>query len=236
MLIQECKDGKSIAVVGDDRQLRGRVANILAKIGYCSQLFMSIEDRKLSCIQLYAVVVITDHLGNISPEALENMAHFDRLILISRVADEKHVVGALYGGAHFVFDILEPDKLLSIRLQAALRSHGEKMLSSIFVPPFKFDVRNRRVYLGNKPISLSPKEYQFAEYIFSRPETVVAKSELMLSVWSLSPTIDARRVDTAACRVRKKMSLGSHNSGWELQYQRNRGFKLSHMESELSCI
>ncbi len=232
MPLKECESRERVAVIGDERQLRSRVASVLSSIKYRSQEFVTITEEDLSPTQFYAVVVITNNLNQIVPNLLAKLDKFERIILVSQTEIESEVVNALDSGARFVFDISEADSLLSVRLQAALRSHGEKVQANIFAPPFKFDSESRRVYLANKALALSPMEYLFAEYMFSRPGTIVSKSDLMLSVWSLSPEVDARRVDTAACRVRKKMLLGSHQSGWKLQSWRNAGYRLCLMKPE----
>lgn len=236
MLLKEYESREKVAVVGDDRHLRKRVTSVLSSIGHRSQEFATISEEDLLCNQFYAVVVISKKVSQNVLKILVNVNLLERIVLISRTETESDVVNALNSGARFVFDISETDSLLSVRLQAALRSHGEKVQANIFAPPFKFDSESRRVYLANKAIALSPMEYLFAEYMFSRPGTIVSKADLMLSVWSLSPDVDARRVDTAACRVRKKMHLGSHQSGWKLQSWRNTGYRLCLMNSECNTV
>jgi len=104
--------------------------------------------------------------------------------------------------------------------------HVTKEVASIIAPPFRFDVKRRLVYVHDELIALTPMEYQFAEYVFSRPDKVIPKAELMLRVWSLPSKIDARRIDTAACRVRKKMDLVFEKTGWELINARRVGYRL----------
>lgn len=226
-----------VVVIGADQPARFRTRFMLNNMDFYVLEFRTVDELRQTDTQPYAVVMIADCLDTSTAESLHYFKHIERLIVISQTNIEKTVVAALYAGAHFYFDILEPDSLLSIRLYSALRPHGAKMLTKIIAPPFKFDVKRRQVFLGNKPICLSPKEYLFAEYIFSRPDKVITKSELMLSVWSLPGKFDARRVDTAACRVRKKMQLSSHITGWELAYKRRAGFILLSAEPGLgSCV
>jgi len=93
------------------------------------------------------------------------------------------------------------------------------------VDPFTFDLEKRQVWLNKELVNLSPKEYEFANYLFSNRDRVVVNSELMTSVWSLPPAMDARRIDTAACRVRKKMQL-DERTGWSLKRLRRVGYEL----------
>ena len=59
----------------------------------------------------------------------------------------------------------------------------------------------------------------------------MATSELLTSIWSLPASMDTRRIDTAACRVRKKLRLNA-SDGWELNRIRRVGYRLIKVEQE----
>ena len=216
-----------VAVISAESRLRTRIIALLNHLEKDFVQFSSIHEFRQNAVGRYVVVVIQDIMTFNTLEKLNSLGGFERLVVASQTKNEHSTVTALRNGADFYFDISESDVLLAARLEAAFRSPSEKICPNIVAPPYQFDVQRRRVFLDDRPISLSPMEYQFAEYLFSRPEKVVAKSELMLSVWSLPRQHDSRRVDTAACQVRRKMLLGSHPSGWVLQNIRKVGFKLS---------
>ena len=218
---------EGVAVISADSHLRARMVALLTNMDMDFLEFPSIENFRQSAVRGYAVFVIQDVMTRDTLEKFKNMDSFERLVVASRSRNEHIVVTALLNGADFYFDITESNTVLAARLQAALRTRSEKIRPNIVAPPYEFDVQRRKVFLENRPISLSPMEYKLAEYLFSRPEKVVAKSELMLSVWSLPRQNDSRRVDTAACQIRRKMFLGSRPSGWVLQNIRKVGFRLS---------
>ena len=234
MLKPESCDG--IAVITAESRLQVRVAALLNHIGMDSQQFSSIDEYRQSATGQYAMVVIQSVMTRSTLEELNSLTGLGRLVVATQTRDELSIASAFRNGADYYFDISESDALLSARLRAALRTRSQKISPNIVAPPYKFDVQRRRVFLEDRPIALSPMEYKFAEYLFSRPEKVIAKSELMLSVWSLPRQNDTRRVDTAACQVRRKMLLGSHPSGWVLQNIRRVGFKLSATPSAFSVF
>ena len=233
----------SVAVVSTDARMRVRAIALLDDMPFHSLAFSSIEELSLSTFgecstHRHAVVIVEEKLAREDLRELRTLSQFKNLVLVSQTNDEHMIVSALYSGADFYFDITEPDSLLMARLQAALRSYKDKILAQISAPPFDFDVQRRKVFLDNRPIALTPMEYKLAEYLFSRPEKVIAKSELMQSVWSLPRLAEARtrRVDTTACRIRKKMQLGSNLSGWELRYVPKMGFKLLSPTENLNLL
>lgn len=148
-----------------------------------------------------------------------------RLIVLSDCRSESVVVQTLEAGAHHFFCIDESETILQVRLAAALRQHWRSAERQLVIEPFTFDLQKRRVYLHGSALDLSPKEYEFAYYLFAHRGRVITNDELMTSVWSLPRTMDTRRIDTAACRVRKKM-LSANKSTWRLRRLRRLGYEL----------
>lgn len=149
-----------------------------------------------------------------------------RLIILSDYHSEKTIVDALEDGAHHYFNIDESQHVLSERLAAAMRDHNYNSAVTLHVPPFKFFREKRKVTCNDNPIHLSPREYALAYFLFSNIGRVVVDSELMISIWTLPSSMDSRRIDTAICRVRKKMNLYEKASGWNLQRLRQVGYQL----------
>jgi len=149
-----------------------------------------------------------------------------RLIVLSDCHSEQTIVDTLENGAHHYFDLAESDRLLSARLAAVMRNHQYNSIDVLEVFPFKFFVERRKVTHGGKPIHLSPREFALAYFLFANNSRVVVDSELMVSIWTLPSSMDSRRIDTAICRIRKKMNLYENASGWNLQRLRQVGYQL----------
>lgn len=149
-----------------------------------------------------------------------------RLIVLSDCNTEQTIVDTLENGAHYYFDITEPSRILTARLAAAMRNHQYNSIDVLEVYPFKFYVERRKVTCNDKPIHLSPREFALAYFLFSNNSRVVFDSELMVSIWTLPSSMDSRRIDTAICRIRKKMNLYANASGWNLQRLRQVGYQL----------
>ncbi len=215
-----------VSVISTDLRYRNRVESMLNSLSISAQSFSFPHQVAASVGRPNAAILITDVMNAELVESLQQLAHIERIVIIARSVNEPEIVDSLMNGATHFFNISESDTLLTVRIQAALRMYVTKQITNIVAPPFRFDVKRRLVYLNDEQISLTPMEYQFAEYVFSRPDKVIPKSELMLSVWSLPTKLDARRIDTAACRVRKKMNLVFEKTGWELINARRVGYRL----------
>jgi len=147
------------------------------------------------------------------------------LIILSDCESEQTVVSVLNNGAHYFFSLRESSSVLQARLEAALRNSQYDVNRSFRAGNLYFDTHNRSVTRNGKAVELTPKEFDFAYYLFSHRERIVCNSELMTSIWSLPPTMDTRRIDTAACRIRKKLLLDDKPS-WILKRLRSIGYRL----------
>ncbi len=159
------------------------------------------------------------------PSQLPNHLRCERLIVLSDCMAEQTVIDLLNDGAHHCFNLHESPRILQARLAAALRRHGRSRDKSLVHGDIVFDVQKRRVTRAGRVIDLSPKEYELAFYLFSNHDRVVENGELLASIWNLPVGMDTRRIDTAACRVRKKLGLTAAH-GWELKRLRRIGYRL----------
>lgn len=153
-----------------------------------------------------------------------------RVVVLSDNDEENTIVSMLNSGAHHYFDIDEAEAVLKMRLKASLRIHNTRMAQFLTIDDITFDTQKRAVSRDGRHIDLSPKEFELAFYLFSNLDRVIGNNELMNSVWSLPAHMDSRRIDTAACRVRKKLGLSSP-FGWELKRIRMVGYRLAKLES-----
>ena len=160
------------------------------------------------------------------PELVRAHAAGDaRVLAFTDARDEATIVGALEAGARQVFRADESERVMLARLVAALRQPASLRRAPLEIDPFTFDLARRLVHLGDEALDLSPKEFDLAYYLFGHRGRVVTNAELLTSVWSLPQGIDSRRIDTAVCRVRRKMRLGA-DSGWVLRRFRREGYGL----------
>ncbi len=157
---------------------------------------------------------------------LPNAGYTSRIIVLSDRAEEKTIVDALASGAHHYIDLRATERVLEARIDAALRSHPQHESLTLHVAPFTFKVDNRTAYYGEQKIDLTPREFELAHYLFSNRSRFVSESELMISVWTLPPSLDTRRIDTLISRIKRKMNLNTAQSKWKLVRMRNQGYQV----------
>lgn len=214
-----------IAVLAAKKEDGQLIRDVLSEVGYKVGTYDCANEFEQSASSAGAMVVCHRRTLKSPTPGIPQAKRNQRVVVFSDCNSEQNVINTLEAGAHHYFDIAESKTVIEARLIAALRQHSKPQKRSVNIDPFRFDLEKRQVWLKGKVVDLSPKEYEFANYLFSNLGRVVVNSELMTSVWSLPASMDARRIDTAACRVRKKMQL-DERTGWSLKRLRRVGYEL----------
>lgn len=228
----------SVLVVAEQNKDADRIAALLIQSGYSAQCCNDLSSlavegqRGGGRSDAYIGTVYCHRRLNASRAAfaIPDELPGKRIVVVSDCDAEQTVISLLENGAHHVFSFEDSAAVLRVRLQAAMRQHAREANRSFSLGDIHFDVQKRQVLRAGLLVELSPKEYDLALYLFTNRERVVCNSELMTSIWSLPATMDTRRIDTAACRLRKKMHLNA-GSGWELKRLRRVGYRLLSLAS-----
>ena len=240
-LVSDCSvlsaavSNNSVLVISDCDTDAEHVSGLLKQSGYqckCRSNYSSLPKNiaKPNFTEEYVATVVCHRKSTARPPlSLSQSLPGEKIIILSDCESEQTVVTLLYGGAHFFFNLRESKALLQVRLEAALRQNGKFTNKSFAVGDIYFDAEKRQVTRQGKFIDLSPKEFDLAYYLFFNRERIVCNSELMTSLWSLPASMDTRRIDTAACHLRKKLKLNSEN-GWLLKRLRTVGYRLIPVE------
>lgn len=223
---RESTDKPPVALIGAVTADGERLRRLLAPLGRTVLGYDSPVEFDRDMPQTDAVLLCHRYRHDATPvPRLPGRLRGLRMIVLSDRDEELHVVETLISGAHHVFRFDESDTVLSARLEAGLRRHSETRDAALAIAPFRFDLTRHRALLDSRPLDLSPREFDFAYYMFAHRGRLVTNGELLTSVWSLPQNIDTRRIDTAACRIRKKMQL-DERTGWVLRRFRREGYGL----------
>ncbi len=222
----ESMEKKAVAVIADCSHDHRFLQHQLASVSSQVLAFNDVSSFENTGEQVNAVVILHRRSTAAQYPKIPKKIGVNRMVVLSDCNNEQTVVKALESGAHHFILLNESDAIIQARLKASLRHHTLQAQRELCVEPFTFNLERRTVMLDGKVLNLSPKEYEFAYYLFSNRHRVVVNAELMTSVWSLPSSMDARRIDTAACRVRKKMELHRNETGWCLKRLRRVGYEL----------
>ncbi len=131
------------------------------------------------------------------------------IMLTAKGEDMDKILGLEYGADDYItkpFNILE----VKARVKAIMRRTGKKEEkvdeSNIIIKhDMKIDRESRRVFIENKEINLTAKEFDLLEILATNPDKVYSREQLLNLVWRYEYAGDARTVDVHIRRLREKI-------------------------------
>ena len=131
------------------------------------------------------------------------------VIMVTAKGEEvDRVVGFEVGADDYVVKPYSVRELL-LRVGGMLkRSSKEKDEGDKEVLAFedlKIDTNKHKVYLSDKKISLTSKEFKLLKYLLSKADKVQTRDNLLEKVWGYNNDVTTRTVDTHIKRLRSKI-------------------------------
>ena len=129
------------------------------------------------------------------------------IMLTGRTAKEDIVEGLTAGADDYVTKPFTWEELLA-RISSVLRraqqvsqSPGKRLRFGDII----MDTASHRVWLADKELSLSPREYALLEIFMNNPRRVYSRDDLIERVWGLDYDGDTKTVDVHICWLRQKL-------------------------------
>jgi DNA-binding response OmpR family regulator len=141
------------------------------------------------------------------------------VILTARDATNDTVAGLDAGADDYVTKPFKFAELLA-RVHARLREQGTAASTSIEVGPATLDLRRRTVTIDGRAIDLSAREFALAEMLFSHPDQILSREQLLSAVWGYDFEPDSNVVEVYVSYLRKK--IGAHR----IENVRRMGYRL----------
>ena len=131
------------------------------------------------------------------------------ILLTAKSEDTDKVLGLTIGADDYItkpFNILE----VKARIKAIMRRVGRKAdkmedAKVIESRDMKLDCDGRRVYIKNREINLTAKEFEVLELLMKNPNKVYSRESLLKLIWGNDYPGDVRTVDVHIRRLREKI-------------------------------
>jgi two-component system response regulator ArlR len=145
------------------------------------------------------------------------------IMLTARYMTDDKVDGLDAGADDYLTKPFETDELLA-RLRALTRRKGEVQSENLTIGDLTLNTHTSELSCGNKPISLSLKEFQMMEILFRNADRIITKELLIEKVWGFDSEAVHNNVEVYVSFLRKKMKhLGSLV---EIQTARGLGYRI----------
>ena len=155
-------------------------------------------------------VMLPKHDGFEVCQTIREFSEVPIIMLTARGGDMDKILGLDYGADDYItkpFNILE----VKARIKAILRrnqksqSHTRQEQHIVTAGDMKLDIDGRRVFVGNKEINLTAKEFDVLELLVMNPNKVYSRESLLNLVWGYDYLGDTRTVDVHIRRLREKL-------------------------------
>jgi two-component system OmpR family response regulator len=223
-----------LLIVEDDRMLSELVRRALVEDGYAVDVAFDGEQAEaLAFVNDYDAIVLDLLLpGKSGLHLLQQMRRENRLtptlILTGRATKEDVVRGLDVGADDYLTKPFDLDELKA-RVRALVRRGGPRRSDQLTFGGVTLDRRRRIVTIDCEAQRMTPKEFALLEYFMTKPEEVVARTELLQKVWDLHFDPGSNVVDVHVARLRTKLRLA--NAGVGLETVRGVGFVLERQDA-----
>jgi DNA-binding response OmpR family regulator len=200
-----------ILVVEDDRKVAGFIEQGLREEGYAVDLARDGDEATmLGHVNEYDVILLDVVLPRkngfqVAMELRSEGRNTPILMLTSRDAVEDIVRGLDAGADDYLAKPFPFDELLA-RIRALVRRGGAERLDVLRYDVVALD-RLRHVATANdRPLDLTPKEFQLLEYFLLHAEQVVRRTTLLEKVWDMQFDPESNVIDVHIKNLRRKLA------------------------------
>ncbi|MGP8247011.1 MAG: winged helix-turn-helix domain-containing protein [Bryobacteraceae bacterium] len=204
---------KRIAIVEDEAELASLLEYNLGRQGYQTQVLngakgtiKSLESGRPDLIVLD--VMLPDVDGFELCREIRRSPTLGRtpvLFLTARSDEVDRVLGLEIGGDDYMTKPFSPRELIA-RVKAHLRRGEMDADSAVMdIGPFRLDRTGRRVFLGERPLTLTSTEFNLLEYFLTHPGRAYSRDQLLDAVWGEQRYVTPRTVDVHVRRLREQI-------------------------------
>jgi len=142
-------------------------------------------------------------------QQIREFSNMPIVMLTAKSDDMDKILGLEYGADDYIakpFNILEVKARIKAIMRRSSKSQSKQEKSRYVVyGDLKLDTQGRRLYIKEKEVNLTAKEFDLLELLVLHPNKVYKRDELLELVWGRDYPGDARTVDVHVRRLREKI-------------------------------
>ncbi len=202
--------GAKILIVDDEERMRGLIKDFLLREKYLvleaadgeQALEIFFDSKDISLVLLDVMMPKLDGW-----QVLAEIRRYSKVPVIMLTAlgeDRDEIRGFELGVDEYVTKPFSP-RVLMARIAAILRKQEEVNVSQLTYSGLKLDQAARQLYVDEKPVELSLKEYELLKYFMENPGIALSRESILNHVWNYNYYGDARTIDTHVKKLRSKL-------------------------------
>ncbi|HFL3156491.1 TPA: response regulator transcription factor [Clostridioides difficile] len=204
-----------ILVVEDEKRMQSIIVEYMQKGGYtCITADDGVEALtilKSNNIDLMILDIMMPYLDGFSVcRVSREMTNIPIIILTAKGEEEDKLKGYEYGADDYITKPFSP-KVLLAKVNALLRRYTTDIpKNSLSLGKIFIMVASRQVYVEDKLIDLTYKEFELLRLFMENPNQVFSREKLLNCIWGYDFEGNTRTVDTHIKTLRKKLGSEGH--------------------------
>ena len=128
------------------------------------------------------------------------------IILSARCEEYDKLFGFSIGIDDYLTKPFSPRELIA-RIKAILKRTKKNDNDFFTYLGIKVDFKGRVLYIDNKEINITPKEFDLLSFFINNPNTAITREQILNKVWGYDYFGDDRTIDTHIKILRNKMGI-----------------------------
>lgn len=205
-----------ILIVEDEKRMQSIIVEYMQKGGYtCITADDGVEVLtilKSNNIDLMILDIMMPYLDGFSVcRVSREMTNIPIIILTAKGEEEDKLKGYEYGADDYITKPFSP-KVLLAKVNALLRRYTTDIpKNSLSLGKIFIMVASRQVYVEDKLIDLTYKEFELLRLFMENPNQVFSREKLLNCIWGYDFEGNTRTVDTHIKTLRKKLGSEGHH-------------------------
>ncbi|MDW0059352.1 response regulator transcription factor [Clostridioides difficile] len=205
-----------ILIVEDEKRMQSIIVEYMQKGGYtCITADDGVEALtilKSNNIDLMILDIMMPYLDGFSVcRVSREMTNIPIIILTAKGDEEDKLKGYEYGADDYITKPFSP-KVLLAKVNALLRRYTTDIpKNSLSLGKIFIMVASRQVYVEDKLIDLTYKEFELLRLFMENPNQVFSREKLLNCIWGYDFEGNTRTVDTHIKTLRKKLGSEGHH-------------------------
>jgi len=206
-------DAPKLLLVDDETAITSNLAPFLERSGFDVAVAADGEEGLRQARSFQPDIIILDVImpkldGREVLRRLRDEGDWTPIILLTRVGESTERAMALEEGADdYLNKPFDPHELVA-RIRALLRRSrpGKQPLATsreLTCGDLRLERVSRRVWLGDREVTLTPKAFSLLEYMMTHPDEVLSRDRLLDAVWGWDYPVGTRAVDTRIAELRR---------------------------------
>lgn len=143
-------------------------------------------------------------------QQIREFSNMPIIMLTAKGDDMDKIMGLEYGADDYItkpFNILEVKaRMKAIMRRNLMRPEAKTAAESVIVcGVLRLDVENERVFINDREVNITAKEFDVLHLLVTNPNKVYSREKLLEMIWGKDYPGDARTVDVHIRRLREKI-------------------------------